>query len=225
MVLPVRRIFVGWPQAERRSAVWILAIMDSTAPSNLHAQLTRAGERAAAIVAKHKATDAQRRRRAPRSLELEAPTRQLDHVTSAPRFVAGTYGPLAIAIWDDALTPYTVFAAISAIEALARLESRILTLVILGPGASAPQTVRRTFQGALRRIDWQVAGVAEVIEGSALRAATMSGVATVGDAPYAQASTASITDAAEFLGSYSDGRISAAEVASAVLLLRSHTSR
>jgi hypothetical protein len=198
---------------------------DRDRAQDVHLQLARARERAAGVAAQ-RGPNTQTGVRVRETLREEAPARGLEHVTSAPGFATAIYGPLAVAMWDGLLSPSSVRMVRVTLDALAKTETRILFLVVLGaktPAIDVP--LRRSMHEAIGRIGWQTAAVAEVIEGGSYRATTMQGVALTPNGAMAQCGAPNVHDAASFLASYSDKRVNESEIESAVRNLRSRIGR
>jgi hypothetical protein len=142
-------------------------------------------------------------------------------------FAAGSYGPIALSVWNGPSTPEHARQAAALLAAVARAEDKILMMAVLGPEVPPPDAaVREILSEQIQKIEKQILATANVIEGQGFRAATIRAVITgmglVIRPPYPQKVFARVEQGAAFLAENSQGRLSASNVVRAVHDLRSH---
>lgn len=150
---------------------------------------------------------------------------KLESVFTSAGFATGRFGPLHLSIWDAAATREPALKAIEVLAALGRQEDRVLVMAVLGPNTPPPDNVvRDLFAAEFGRLGKRVAAVANVIEGSGFRAATMRAVVTgltlVIRAGHPQRACPTIDDGALFIAEHSEGRLSVDQIRRAALDLR-----
>jgi hypothetical protein len=150
---------------------------------------------------------------------------QFDRVQRSPGFVCGSRGPLLISVWDAAPTLEMASIAASVLQQVARTESGVVVLSVLGPNTPPPEgAVRQAFAESFDRHKSRIAAVAQVVEGEGFRAAAMRsvlvGITLLLRPGFEQKACATIADAAQFLSEHSKGKVGAADVIRGVTELR-----
>lgn len=150
---------------------------------------------------------------------------KLENVTRTQGFASGSFGPLAISIWDAPPRQVDARTAAELLSTLAKREPRMLVLAVLGPDTPPPESaVRDTLARKLADVGAKVRGVANVVEGQGFRSATMravlTGMALVIRPTYPQVACASILEGSRFVAEHSELRLDASAVAAAVRELR-----
>lgn len=150
---------------------------------------------------------------------------RLNVFESGDGFGCGTYGPVAIAVWETSASLKQAQAAASMLNQLAATEDPCFLLAILGPGAPPGDSeVRETIQSAIKRVDSRIGGVVNVVEGEGFRAAAMraalTGMGLVIRSRYPNRSFGSIPEAASFVASLCSGKVSGSALVQATSELR-----
>lgn len=137
-------------------------------------------------------------------------------------FACGSYGPLALSLWDRAATVEDARAAATLLRTMFTTKSDVLVLAVLGPDTPPPgNDIREIISKALQEIRPKLRGSATVVEGQGFRAAALR-AAMLGMSMIVRSdhkSFATVTEAAAFLSPLSD-ELSTNDVVRAVSQLR-----
>lgn len=150
---------------------------------------------------------------------------RLESVINGPGFASGIFGPLHLSVWDTAATLEQARSAAANLALLGRTEEQILLMAVLGPNCPPPDgAVRDVFAAEINRLNGRIAAIANIVEGQGFRAAAMRGVLTglalVIRSGQQHKACASVDEGSRFLAEHSQGRLTAAHIARAVIQLR-----
>jgi hypothetical protein len=150
----------------------------------------------------------------------------LDHIFRSPDYVEGSYGPVAIAVWEGCGTLEHAERAARMLRFVARrTDDPIFGLSVVGPNVPPPDSeVRAVMTDAVHKLRSRMGALANVVEGSGFRAAAMRGV-LVGMVllvrpPHPQVVCVTVEEAAAFLSKHSSRAHFAEGLVEAVRVLR-----
>jgi hypothetical protein len=151
---------------------------------------------------------------------------KLQVVERSTEFSCGSYGPLAISVWDRPATEPDARAASQLLRTLSTTRSEVLVLAILGPNTPpAGSEIRDIIGKALQDLGPKLRGSATVVEGQGFRAAALRaallGMSMVVRSSHPQKTFATVGEAAAFLSTLSD-ELRESNIVQAVTQLREH---
>lgn len=104
---------------------------------------------------------------------------QLTRIEHRPGFSLGSYGPVAISVWDTEPTLQDAQQATRLLGELARKYPKIGLLAVLGTRCSVPdEEVRAELRRGVSAVADNVGAVANLVEGLGFRSAALRGVLT-----------------------------------------------
>lgn len=134
---------------------------------------------------------------------------KLQVTEASSEFACGTFGPLAIAVWEVATTQQTAETAARMLRMLGTSRSEIYLLAILSPETPPPTNeARDIMSAAVRDLGAKVQASANVVEGTGFRAAAMRaallGMNMIMRASHTQKAFATVGEAAAYLAEQSN---------------------
>lgn len=149
----------------------------------------------------------------------------LANVHRSDAYVGGSYGPLAIALWEDRGTFEHARHAASLLEKLTTQHDVIYAIAVLGPKVPPPESdVREAIGSVVRKLGTKIGAIANVVEGQGFRASAMRSVLTgmvlFTRRSHAQTVCSDVQEACRFLSEQSDGALQVAAMVEAIRSLR-----
>ena len=151
---------------------------------------------------------------------------KLENVTRVRGFASGSFGPLAVSIWDAPARVDDARVAADLLSTVSRHSAPLLVLAVLGPETPPPDgPVRDMLAKRITELgDKKIACVANVVEGQGFRAAALRGVLSGMGAmirpKFPQITAATIPEASQALAENSQNRLTSLAIAQAVRELR-----
>jgi|SRR5690606_12214812 hypothetical protein len=134
---------------------------------------------------------------------------KLQVVEASPEFACGTYGPLAIAVWEAPATERSAMSAAQVLRMLGAGRDDVYMLAVLSTNTPpAGNEVRDIISAAVRDLGAKVRATATVVEGEGFRAAAMRaallGMNMIMRRSHPQKSFGTLGEAVSYLSQQSD---------------------